>query len=367
MTEGNGGFESVLGSKNCLVRQYSGLWCYAGLSLDQQLLQKLMTKKRIKKVVSGEVIPSNTLSLEEHVDRIQGIQNQIKTSMFDLASSIKSAIDQLGLSENPTTRYEFTNAIGISESNMYKWKRIAESQFIHSYQHLLPDVFSSLYDITTLEQKIERYISDNPEEVLQKLVEYVDTGRLHLRTKQTEVKELIKGLEKRHRGQEDLSRENRVREQIAQKSHPEKALKSSIGSLVKRKKSFKSFVIQPSVEVLEKYSGDDVYVSTIREELPICDLRDTHHRYQLICCLSVPNKYLQVGMKFLDAFGFKYSQMNLDSSGEPILIGFRGKPKTVDRTETNPFIICEVYGNHPFISVWAKDRRRNQSGWSKTG
>ena len=65
---------------------------------------------------------SNSLTLDEHIERIQSAKDKVKTGIFDMAQYICDAVEQLG-----GRQVELMERLGMSKGTISKWISIGSN------------------------------------------------------------------------------------------------------------------------------------------------------------------------------------------------------------------------------------------------
>ena len=315
-------------------------------------------EKNITPVGSGELVEKGSLTFEEHVSKIQSIQTQIKRNIFELANAVSDAYDQLDSSSVSALAQQ----LGMGRSTLYQWKAISESKFLNQYQHLLPDVFSSLYSIVTLEGKV-RAVSSSDSETYERLATFVDEGRFFQEMSNGHVRELISEVDYELKRRINSDRAITKRDVVADTALATGGNTDTLANFLEKKVVFKTFLISPSFDVLKKYASGGFTEEDIHIDLPVTDLRDITTDGSILCALLVPNRYLPTGLMMMNAWGFAYSDIHARPDKHQLLIGWRGASQQVSINSFTPIAEqLQILGSPPFLSVWGKETNLND--WS---
>jgi hypothetical protein len=301
--------------------------------------------------VTGELIGANQQTFQEHIERIQSIRNRIKKSVLEMSDAVSEAYEQLG----DETFTELAKQLGMGRGTLYKWKDIAHSKFIADQRDMMPETFTSLYEIAVIEKKVRQENKKGADKVLK---DYVTSGLVHPKMSIDDVMNLKTSVA---RGLMSLVALNQRKN--TNHIQPLKSSKSSIDKIVETKKVFKTFVIEPRTEDLKKFSQDGFFDQDIRGALPIDRLTDTSIDGGILAVCIVPNKFLPIGLKMLKSWGFKYADIVSGEEKRQMLIGWRGKSRPVRlETEHDLFHELERVGQEPRISIWYENLKRPR--WS---
>jgi hypothetical protein len=255
-----------------------------------------------------------------------------------------------------------------------RWKNIGESTFLTNNQSSLPETFSTLYDLTQLEKKyVDEYGENDGQKRLQKLI---DQGKVSLKSKQTDIKELLSIIDKKTKAKKKKQRENNILG-LVNKSISTTTSKETLDELLMKGSVFKSFVIIPPDELLSRWGNEGYSDEDIYQEFPIAELRSPSVNDVIQCLILVPGKKINTGLKILSGFGFNYRDMfiptqmddglKLIKSEKVILRGERGsggniKNSLIDSYSINDILkFSESIGSTPSILVFEDT---DQKGWT---
>ena len=85
------------------------------------------------------IVNSNTMSLDEHVKKINLARDKVQAGIFEMALSITEAVTQLG-----GKQIELAQRLGMSKGTISKWISIGSNSVIMSMQNKVPSSFDSL-------------------------------------------------------------------------------------------------------------------------------------------------------------------------------------------------------------------------------
>ena len=300
----------------------------------------------------GELLDPNQLTFNEHLERIQKLRNSIRKSVLEMANAIKDALDQL---EDETFTH-LANELGMGRSTLYKWKDIADSNFLTNNQDALPESFTSLYKIALIEKKV---VKVKKTDSLSYLRDYLDKGIINPQMTIEDVNVLKKLI-----AEDFLKSKAAKQRKTTGHSVPSRTAITSIKDLVSKKKVFKTFIIEPNQADLSKFSEVGYFDEDIRTEIPIDKLLDSPLDGSVLGVIIVPNRYLPTGLKMMSAWGFNYADLVPAEDKRQMLIGWRGRGKNLRWLETEHELFEEVerVGQRPFISIWYDTGSR--TGWS---
>ena len=90
-----------------------------------------ISEDEVDAVLSGFI--SNSLSLDEHVNRIKTAREKLHTGMFETAHCIADAVEQLDGEQQ-----ELCDKLSMSKGTLSKWISIGSNQFLMNNQKHLP-------------------------------------------------------------------------------------------------------------------------------------------------------------------------------------------------------------------------------------
>ena len=99
------------------------------------------------------LVVSNTMSLEEHVERIKQARDKVQIGIFDMAETITDAVKQL-----EGRQIELAQRLGMSEGTLSKWVSIGSNRVIMNMKQEAPSSFNSLYQLSSLDNQYGKYL-----------------------------------------------------------------------------------------------------------------------------------------------------------------------------------------------------------------
>ena len=297
-------------------------------------------------VKTGELLDQNTLTLNEHIERIQTIRSRIRRGVMDMAIAVKDAYDQL----DESTFTELASNLGMGRSTLYQWLDIGNSPFLEHHHPALPETFTTLHKITLMEKSLLR--EANEQVARERLEGFINDGVFHPKMKLEDVKrayDQIKGSTAR------------ITYQTSRATEP---AKTTIDELVSARSVYKTIVVEPSLEHLKQFSQHGIWEDDIAKELPIYKLTDQTADGSVLGVVLVPTKYLPAGLMMLSAFAFTFADAFTAKNSRIILVGWRGRA-TKFRLSGEEELEDEVYrvGSAPRLSI-GYEPFRDEDGWS---
>lgn len=320
------------------------------------------------------VIPAGSLSIDEHINRINDCRDRVKTATFEFVYAIKAAHDELG---NDVFQSDVSQRLGISPSTLSRWLQIGESQIIKSNIDSVPPVFSSLYEITLLETKYVQKFGEK--DGLKKLQSLFNRKSISTKSEQTDIKSLLIDIKTEILLEKKLSKQSRVIELNDAEGYVSNSEANTLKELIDKGNLFRTFVIIPPSELLTKWGDDGVFADDIHNQFPIAELRGMSSLEVINCLICVRSKQIDTAIKILYSCGFNYRdifipQENLLTNGykkikdELIIVhGQRGMGSSSDMNSTSTgsldsiLELAEEVGSGPYLLVFNK---ANNANWT---
>lgn len=316
-----------------------------------------------------EVLSPNTLTLDEHVEKIITARDKVRAGTFEFAMAIADACDQL----DNDTQSALAARLGMDQPAISKWREIGSHPLIMGMQDSLPPTFGSLYDLTRLEKKYLNHYG--PTKGATRFAEVFSKDKITGNSQRSDVKNLLDDVDRRIKNKKTKQNQAAILslggQQLANPTTNKKS--QTIDQLLKSKLTFKSFLVIPDAEQIRDWGAMD-YEDDISENFPLLDLRHTSHIDALQCLIKVPVKDIPTGLKCLEAFGFEYRDMLLPSQknaeyeirkNEDVLIrGERGRGKVSNmqiKGDTLDAILdyLEDIGSSPYLIVGTDTDRKD--------
>lgn len=304
--------------------------------------------KEVSEYSAGELLSAGELSYDEHLEKIRDIHTEFRRNLFALSYAVKDAVDQLGEESLASLAHD----LAMGKSTLYQFNAIANSRFLYDYQHLLPDVFTSLHHIVILENQLSKQIGSR-EKAYDQLATFVEQGRFHPSMSINDVRELRSEVEQIYAETTKETRALNFRKSVSGTTLVTCSESGSLDWFLSEKKVFKTLLITPTDQMLRKYSQIGYTEEDIANEYPIAEINDQTRDGSILGALVIPNRYLPVGMTMLSAWGFSYSDIHARPNKHQLLIGFRGTKRTIEvGTETCIAEQLQIVGKAPFVTVW---------------
>ena len=301
---------------------------------------------------------SNTLSFEDHVHRVLQCKIKVKDSLFDLIDAVSEAYIN-----SEDQQRELSTRISISQTMIAKYNRIANSKIIQMNKSKVPSVFSSLYEICLLEKEYDdnkeaakQFIQPLPKDIST----YFVTNKINPNTETAEITFLLEKTRRQLRELKKNTKEDFLNSKSGAVGYNTDGDYEKLDQLIDKGVKVKTILLSPSSSQLTKWANEGVFENDIRDEFPLHHVRGTTNNGSICCFIEVDNSNLDVGIKLLNTFGFKYRQTFFPASNKNtcLLFGERGRSSRILYEETNNiFDIAEMVGDGPYLSLY-KDAKR---------
>ena len=314
--------------------------------------------KELSDVRTGDLLQAGDLSYDEHLEKIRDIHTEFRKSLFALSYAVKDAVDQLGEESLASLAID----LGMGKSTLYQFNAIANSRFLYDFQHLLPDVFTSLHHIVILENQLKKYVGDT-QKAYDRLSVLVEQGRFHPSMSINDVKELRSEVDRDFNDSNQEQRAIDARDKISGTVLATGGENGSLEWFLSKKTVFKTIFITPTNDMLKKYAQIGFTEEDIANAFPIAEINDQTRDGSILGAVLVPNRYVPVGLMMMNAWGYSYSDIHARPNKYQLLIGWRG---TARATEISAHIPVpeqlQMFGDGPFTTVWGETSKLND--WS---
>ena len=267
---------------------------------------------------------SNTMSLDDHVTKINLAKKNVKISMFEMAEAITNAVNQL---EN--RQKELAYKLGMSKGTLSKWLSIGSSNSLISVKDLAPTSFDSLYQLSALDNQYLKYFGK--EKGSKNFLKLFVNRNITSSSQRKDINKYIKLHKNR------INKKESVGVEILHEKKFVSEIKLKV--LVKSRLSFNTIVIFPSNEQLDKWrqcsSNED-----INYDYPIKSLENPDKNFFQQCIIKVKAKNIDIALICLKSWGFNFKKILMptqpkkglaDVSSEfIIIIGSKGKLKNIE-------------------------------------
>jgi len=253
-----------------------------------------------------QILSPNTLTLDEHVEKIEVARNKIRSGVFEFAAAIADAVDQL----DSMTQQQLAPRLGMTQSTLSRWLDIGSHPVIMSMRDQLPPTFSTLHDLIRLEKKyVDHYGNTNG---TAKFSDVFSKSKIIKNSEQSDVKLLLDEVDRRIKAKKIKQNQSAILSLGGQKLATPKTGNNTqtINQLLISKSTFRTFVIIPNTEQIMHWGAMD-FDTDIQYDYPLLDLRHTSHTDAIQCLIQIPIKNLLVGLMMLSGWGFQYRDLLL--------------------------------------------------------
>ena len=310
----------------------------------------------------------NTLTLDEHIEKILEAKNRLKLSVLEMALTINDAISQLDGDKNKIQE-QISERIGVTQGTLSKWISIGSNESLVRFKDNLPGSFSTLYQLTVLDKQYQTYYGKD--KGVDRFVDVLEK-KITPDIEKTYVDDVLK----HHRDTIKKIKTKETQGKIENAFGKPKALKGNVfklEELIESKKYFSTMIIIPTPEQLSRWRNlelDDY----IYEEYPLAEIRKTSHSGTLQCIFKTSMKDIETALKCLYAFGFvyrdtlipeqKHSGFKTIEDNVVFVRGVRGFSKKSDITISSDSIddileYGEEIGTTPFLLVGETTDRKD--------
>jgi len=303
------------------------------------------------------LVVSNTMSLEEHVERIKQARDKVQIGIFDMAESITDAVKQL-----EGRQIELAQRLGMSKGTLSKWVSIGSNRVIMNMKQEAPSSFNSLYQLSSLDNQYGKYYGEKEGE--KKFVELFKNKQITALSERNDIAKIIKN----HKEivkldvdlQIELSRQNKI-------DRTKAIIKSEIklNVLVKSNLIYNTIIVIPTDDQLLKWNHFEGPES-INTDYPIGSLENLDRNIFQQCLIKIKVQDIEVGLRCLRSWGFDYSDILMPNQPKKGLVsmpleyallkGTKGNAQTVSSfiKSNNTFDLinyAEEIGVKPFLLV----------------
>ena len=268
---------------------------------------------------------SNSLSLDEHIEKIMSAREKLHTGMFDTANFINDAVEQLD-----GVQQELCKRLDMSKGTLSKWVSIGSNHFLMNNQKHLPSSFETLYLLTTLDKNyIKQYGLEKGRNKFEKLF---SSGSISSSTQRKDVEQLHKELKDKQRNCKTKSNAKLVRSLFG-KVQPLESSNNTLKDIINANQVFNTIVVVPTSNQLSRWRElelDDY----VHEDYPLTDLRNTTHDGSIHLFMKVTTKDIEVAIRCLNGWGFSYRDTHFLIDDEYVIV--RGERGTETLVNTSP-------------------------------
>lgn len=242
---------------------------------------------------------SNSLTLDEHIERIQSAKEKVQSGIFEMAQYITDAVEQLG-----GRQVELRERLGMSKGTISKWISIGSNSTLMGLKEDAPTSFNSLYQLTSLDNQYRKHYGDDTGK--HKFVKLFIDKRITPQSERNEIEVLLKSHKETLKKKQTRKNQKLVQSLFGEVRPLEKD-DNTITDIINSNMFFNTLVVIPTPEQLSRWRSlelDDY----VHEDYPITDLRNTTHDGSTICLMKISIKDLEVGIRCLNGWGFNYRE-----------------------------------------------------------
>ena len=303
------------------------------------------------------LVVSNTMSLEEHVKRINQARQKVQIGIFEMAESITDAVKQL-----EGRQIELAQQLGMSKGTLSKWVSIGSNRIIMNMKQEAPSSFNSLYQLTSLDNQYGKYYGEKEGE--KKFVELFENKRITALSDRNDIAKIIKSHKKIVKQGIDLESDQSRQSKL---DRTKAIIKSEIklNVLVKSKLIYNTIIVIPTDDQLLKWKHIEEQ-EFINKDYPIGSLENLNKSILQQCLIKIKAQDIELGLRCLRSWGFDYGDILMPNQPKKglasmpleyvLLKGQKGNPQKVGAfvksNDTFDLInYAEKIGVKPFLLV----------------
>ena len=248
----------------------------------------------------NSLIP-NTMSIDDHVKKINQAKNKVQSGIFEMAEAITNAINQL-----QGRQLELATRLNMSKGTISKWISIGSNKSLMSMQEKAPTSFNSLYQLSSLDNQFNKHYGR--EEGTKKFLELFKNKQITAFSQRNDINKVVKLHQVSLKKVRKIQSKNSI-------NFTKKKINTILNSeiklriLVKSKLTFNTIIVVPSKNQLERWDCFD-RETLINEDYPIKSLENLNKEIFQQCFIKVKAKKLDVAIRCLRAWGFFYNNMD---------------------------------------------------------
>jgi len=253
-----------------------------------------------------QVLSPNTMTLDEHVEKIEVARNKIRSGVFEFAAAIADAVHQL----DSMTQQQLAPKLGMTQSTLSRWLDIGSHPVIMSMRDELPATFGTLHDLIRLEKKYVNHYGNKKGNTI--FSDVFSKNRIIKNSERSDVRQLLDEVDRKIKAKKVKQNETSILSLGGQQlASPQKGKNTqTINQLLISKSVFRTFVVIPNTEQIMHWGAMD-FDTDIRRDYPLIDLRHTSHTDAIQCLIQIPIKDVPTGLMMLSGWGFQYRDMLL--------------------------------------------------------
>ena len=246
------------------------------------------------------LVVSNTMSIEEHVQRINQARDKVQIGIFEMAESITDAVKQL-----EGRQIELAQQLGMSKGTLSKWVSIGSNRIIMNMRQEAPSSFNSLYQLTSLDNQYVKYYGEKEGE--KKFVELFENKKITALSDRNDVAKIIKNHKNIVKQGIDLEIEQSRQSKL---NRTKAIIKSEIklNVLVKSNLIYNTIIVIPTYDQLLKWKHfqKEEFINT---DYPIGSLENLDKSIFQQCLIKIKLQDIELGLRCLRSWGFDYGDI----------------------------------------------------------
>ena len=246
------------------------------------------------------LVVSNTMSIEEHVQRINQARDKVQIGIFEMAESITDAVKQL-----EGRQIELAQQLGMSKGTLSKWVSIGSNRIIMNMRQEAPSSFNSLYQLTSLDNQYVKYYGEKEGE--KKFVELFENKKITALSDRNDVAKIIKNHKNIVKQGIDLEIEQSRQSNL---DRTKAIIKSEIklNVLVKSNLIYNTIIVIPTYDQLLKWKHfqKEEFINT---DYPIGSLENLDKSIFQQCLIKIKLQDIELGLRCLRSWGFDYGDI----------------------------------------------------------
>jgi len=246
------------------------------------------------------LVVSNTMSIEEHVQRINQARDKVQIGIFEMAESITDAVKQL-----EGRQIELAQQLGMSKGTLSKWVSIGSNRIIMNMRQEAPSSFNSLYQLSSLDNQYVKYYGEKEGE--KKFVELFENKKITALSERNDVAKIIKNHKNIVKQGIDLEIEQSRQSKL---DRTKAIIKSEIklNVLVKSNLIYNTIIVIPTYDQLLKWKHfqKEEFINT---DYPIGSLENLDKSIFQQCLIKIKVQDIELGLRCLRSWGFDYGDI----------------------------------------------------------
>ena len=246
------------------------------------------------------LVVSNTMSIEEHVQKINQARDKVQIGIFEMAESITDAVKQL-----EGRQIELAQQLGMSKGTLSKWVSIGSNRIIMNMRQEAPSSFNSLYQLSSLDNQYVKYYGEKEGE--KKFVELFENKKITALSDRNDVAKIIKNHKNIVKQGIDLEIEQSRQSKL---DRTKAIIKSEIklNVLVKSNLIYNTIIVIPTYDQLLKWKHFQKE-EFINIDYPIGSLENLDKSIFQQCLIKIKLQDIELGLRCLRSWGFDYGDI----------------------------------------------------------